>query len=156
MNALVVYDSQYGNTEKIAQAIAEALRASGQARSARVNTVDKDALKGVDALFVGSPTQAWRPTAAMRSWLQAADSDQLRALTLACFDTRFKKSHWLTGSAASTMAKSLRTRGAAPVVPPESFFVAGTEGPLLSGEIERAGAWARAVAAAARVPVAQR
>ena len=154
MNALVVYDSQYGNTEKIAQAIAEALRASGQARAARVNTLDNDALKGVDVLFVGSPTQGWRPTAAMKSWLQAANSDQLRALALACFDTRFKKSHWLTGSAASAMTKSLRASGAAPIVAPESFFVGGTEGPLLSGEIERAGAWARAVAAAMRQPVA--
>lgn len=156
MNALVVYDSQYGNTEKIAQAIAEALRASGQARAARVNSVETDALNGVDVLIVGSPTQGWRPTAAMRSWLEATNTDQLRAVALVCFDTRFKKSHWLTGSAASAMAKALRARGAAPIVAPESFFVAGTEGPLLSGEIERAGAWASSVAAALRQPVAQR
>ena len=37
MNTLVVYDSQYGNTERIAQTIASTLRAFGQAQAVRVD-----------------------------------------------------------------------------------------------------------------------
>jgi len=62
MNALVVYDSQYGNTERIAQAIADTLRAVGQARAVRVDSAHPVELQGVDILIVGCPTQGWNAT----------------------------------------------------------------------------------------------
>jgi hypothetical protein len=63
-------------------------------------------------------------------------------LPAAAFDTRFRLS-WVTGgSAARSIAKRLSLLGANLLAPPESFFVENIDGPLATGEIERAAAWA--------------
>jgi flavodoxin len=142
MNALVVYDSQYGNTERIAHAIASALRASGPTRIVRADPAQPIGLEGVDLLVVGCPTQGWRPTRPIQSFLAVIPTGRLHELAIACFDTRFHKARWLTGSAAAVMDKKLQQAGARLAVPPESFFVTASEGPLEPGELERAAAWA--------------
>jgi hypothetical protein len=79
----------------------------------------------------------------MQAFLGSISSDRLRDKAIACFDTRFRKPRWMTGSAAKSMAGKLQGMGFTLLVPPESFFVAHSEGPLESGELERAGTWAR-------------
>jgi flavorubredoxin len=144
MNTVVVYDSQYGNTERIAQAIADTLRAFGQAQAIRVDPAHPVSFQGVDLLILGSPTQGFRPTLAMQFLLGNVSSQALRGLAVACFDTRFRGRLWKS-SAAPRMARQLRTMGVEPIIPPESFFVKAMkkEGPLLAGEVERASTWAR-------------
>ena len=66
----------------------------------------------------------------------------MSGLVVACFDTRFHKPRWLTGSAARFMAKRLSKMGFLLLGPSESFFVKGKEGPLEDGELERAEIWA--------------
>jgi flavorubredoxin len=144
MNAVVVYDSQYGNTERIALAIADTLRAFGQAQAIRVDPAHPVSFQGVDLLILGSPTQGFRPTLAMQFLLGNVSSQALRGLAVACFDTRFRGRLWKS-SAAPRMARQLRTMGVEPIIQPESFFVKAMkkEGPLLAGEVERAATWAR-------------
>jgi flavodoxin len=144
MNTLVIYDSQFGNTEQIAQAIAGSLRAFGQAQAVRVDPDRSFKFQGVDLLILGSPTQGFRPTPAMQFLLETVSPASLSGLAVACFDTRFRGRLW-KNSAAPRMARQLRTMGVEPIVPPESFFVKAMkkEGPLLAGEVERAATWAR-------------
>jgi len=144
MNTVVVYDSQYGNTERVAQAIADTLRAFGQAQAVRVDPAHPVSFQGVDLLILGSPTQGFRPTLAMQFLLGNVSSQALRGLAVACFDTRFRGRLWKS-SAAPRMARQLRTMGVEPIIQPESFFVKAMkkEGPLLAGEVERAATWAR-------------
>lgn len=146
MNTFVVYDSQFGNTERIAQAIAEALRAFGQAQAIRADAARPISFQGVDLLILGSPTQGFRPTLAMQFFLGNVSSRSLSGLAVACFDTRFRGPLWKY-SAAPRMARQLRTMGVEPIVPPESFFVKAMkqEGPLLAGEVERAASWASGI-----------
>jgi len=144
MNTVVVYDSLYGNTERIAQTIVGTLRAFGQAQAVHVDPAHPVSFQGVDLLIVGSPTQGFRPTPAMQSFLGDVSSQHLRGLAVACFDTRFRGLLWKS-SAAPRMARQLHSMGVEPIVPPESFFVTTMkkEGPLLPGEVERAATWAR-------------
>jgi len=144
MNTFIVYDSQFGNTERIAQAIADKVRAFGQASAVRVDPAHPVSFQGVDLLILGCPTQGMRATPAMQSFLGKVSSQRLRDLTVACFDTRFRGFLWKS-SAAPHMARQLRTMGVEPLVAPESFFVKAMkkEGPLLAGEVERAATWAR-------------
>ncbi len=146
MNTLVVYDSQYGNTERIAQAIANTLRAFGQAQAIRVDPAHPVELQGVDLLILGCPTQGFQPTPAMQSLLEKLSSQSISGLAVACFDTRFRGWLWKS-SAAPRMDRRLHTMGVEPIVPPESFFVKAMkkEGPLLAGEGERAASWALSV-----------
>ena len=144
MNTLVVYDSQFGNTERIAQTLAETLRAFGSVRVARVDPAHLVELQGVDLLILGSPTQGFRPTLAIQSFLAKVSDEQLRGLAVACFDTRFR-GFLMKRSAAPYMVKQMRRIGVEPLVQPESFFVTGKEGPLVAGEVERAARWALGV-----------
>jgi len=66
MKAMVVYDSTYGNTEKIAQAIGDAITAE----VLRVTDVNPSDLKTSDLLIVGSPTHEGRPTPAIQHLLK--------------------------------------------------------------------------------------
>ncbi|HET7078595.1 MAG TPA: flavodoxin family protein [Chloroflexia bacterium] len=152
MNTLVIYDSKFGNTEQIAQAIAEVLQAHGLVRLVPVAEAETVTLDGVDLLAAGGPTQAHGISPALTAWLANLPRDAAQGLPTVTFDTRFRKPAWLTGSAAHSLAKRLEQHDCHMLVPPESFFVAGSEGPLEDGERDRAIAWAHDIAA--RMPVA--
>ena len=147
MNALVVYDSQFGNTERVAQAIADTLCTYGPTTAIRLDPAHPVSLQGIDLLVIGCPTQGFRPTPAMASLLDRISPASQRNLAVACFDTRFHGWLW-QHSAAVVMARQLQTKGVELLVPPESFFVKAMkkEGPLLPGELERAGLWAHKLA----------
>ena len=143
MNALVVYDSTYGNTEKIAQAIGEAIGAQ-VLRAGEVNPAD---LKGFDLLIVGSPTHGGWFTPEIKGLLE--ESPALEGVNVAAFDTR-TVSIWNRifrfGYAAPRIARSLENNGGNLLVPPEGFVVLGTQGPLKDAELERAAGWAKGLA----------
>jgi flavodoxin len=142
MNSLVVFDSQFGNTERIAREIARTLGQFGTTTTVRVTEVKPTDLLGIDLLVVGCPTQAWNSTQVTKTFIAGLEETALKYLFVGAFDTRIDKPGWLTGSAARAMSKQLRKREARLLLPAESFLVTGTEGPLASGELERAAMWA--------------
>lgn len=145
MNTLVVYDSLYGNTEQIAQAIVQTLQEFGAARLKPVEQVTVAELQDIDLLVLGCPTQGWHATPAMHTFLSSFATALLSGLDIACFDTRFHLPHFLTGSAAHAMVGQMHKLGGLVIAPPESFFVESKQGPLEEGELQRADGWARAL-----------
>jgi len=141
MKALVIYDSTYGNTEKVAQAIGEAIAAEVR-RVSQVNPAD---LKAFDLVIIGSPTMGGRPTEAIQGLLKAMGA-AVRGINVAAFDTRLT-SKWVRifSYAAPRIADSLKGMGATLLGSPEGFFVLGKEGPLKEGELERAAAWGKEI-----------
>ncbi len=141
MKALVIYDSTYGNTEKIAQAIGQAIAAEVR----RVCNVSASDLKAFDLVIVGSPTMGGRPTEAMRGLLKAM-GPAVQGVNVAAFDTRLT-AKWVRifNYAAPRIADSLTEMGATLLGSPEGFFVQGKEGPLKEGELERAAGWAKEI-----------
>lgn len=154
MKALLVYDSFFGNTERIAQAVGNALRAKSEIGVLRVGDVKSMDLANLDLLIVGSPTRGFRPTEGIAKFLNSVTTNQLRGVEVAAFDTRialetinssvFRFIVDKGGYAASTIAKTLEKKGAKLRVPPEGFIVTGEQGPLKEGELERAAQWANA------------
>ncbi len=145
MKTLVVYDSVYGNTEKIAQAIGEAI--TGEVKVLRVGEVNIPELETFDLLVVGSPTHGGRPTEAMRDLLHELPAAALKGTSVAAFDTRLtSRFARIFGYAAGRIAGSLEKHGGALIGSPEGFFVKGTEGPLKDGELDRAADWGRQIA----------
>ena len=162
MRSLVVYESWFGNTRRVAEEIADVLAAEGD-----VDVVSVDdqlpPLEEFDLLVVGAPTHAHglssRPSRqgaidqrgrggeagiGVRGWIDALPEGGGRRV--AVFDTRAHKPVVLVGSAARGMARRLRHLGYALVAEPESFFVRDTPGPLEEGEVDHAAAWARGLA----------
>ena len=142
MKVLVVYDSKYGNTEKIARAIGNTIH--GEVKVLHANAIDSSELKNLDLLIVGSPTHGGRPTPAIRDFLKKIPNSAINSIDVAAFDTRFSK-RWVKifGFAAKKIADNLKKIGGNLVLSPEGFFVKGTEGPLEEGELERAVNWSK-------------
>jgi len=142
MKVLVVYDSVYGNTEKIARAVGEAI--VGEVKVLRPGEVHVPGLKALDLLIVGSPTHGGRPTPLTQEFLNKVTEAEIKGIRVAAFDTRVQ-AKWvkLFGYAAGKIADRLKEKGGILVLPPEAFFVKGKEGPLREGEPERAAAWAK-------------
>ena len=161
MKAMVVYDSKFGNTEMIAQAVGQALGGPGEAEVVRVGNVQPQRLAGLDLLVVGSPTWQFRPTPAIKELLKSVPTNGLKGIKVAAFDTRLTpeeiqatsaflgKMVSIFGFAAQRISKGLEKKGGEPVAPPEGFYVERSEGPLREGELERAAGWARQAAARA-------
>jgi flavodoxin-like protein len=162
--ALVVYESMFGNTRQVAQAVAEGLSASAAVAVVEVGAA-LPLLDDVDLLVVGAPTHAFgmsrpstRKSAAdqavgevvsagigLREWLDGLDNRHPTA-QVAAFDTRMKAA-LLSGSAARRALSKLRRLGFAVAARPESFVVTGMRGPLRDGEIDRARRWGARIAA---------
>ena len=162
--ALVVYESLFGNTRTIAEAVAEGLGAAGlEAETVHVGTAPTSIPGDTTILVIGGPTHAFgltrtstREDAARRSggrvlscgkgireWL--TELQARRGLPAVTFDTRIDKPR-VPGSAARAAERRLRRAGFAITVPAESFYVTGTEGPLSDGEIDRACRWGEEIA----------
>jgi flavodoxin len=153
VKALVVYDSFFGNTEKIAREIARSLGECTQAEAVRVTDVRPEHLTGLDLLVAGSPTRAFSASPAFKAWLKSLRPGSLKGVKVAGFDTRADlsvvKSRVLPvfvnvfGYAAEPIAAELVKKGGTQAIAPGGFLVSDKEGPLNEGELERAAAWAR-------------
>ena len=146
MNALVAYDSVYGNTEIVARAIAAAL--PGEVEVQRVEQVKVGELGRIDLLVIGSPTHGAMPTEAAQALVDRIGAPPREGARVATFDTRLTwpfLERW-GGFAAPKMVEALEGKGWKVAGEPGGFFVRGLKkGPLKKGEVERASAWAKAL-----------
>ncbi|HEY6057519.1 MAG TPA: hypothetical protein VIV06_05765 [Candidatus Limnocylindrales bacterium] len=147
MGVLIVVDSLHGNTERIARSIAEELAARWPVRIARPLEFER-LPTDVDLLMVGAPTHRHGVPAAVSDLLHASAPGSFPGTPAAAFDTRYRIPRLLSGASSDPVARRLRRLGCRLIVPPESFFVSGREGPLEPGEVERARSWAAKVAIA--------
>jgi flavodoxin I len=143
VKALVVYDSRFGNTEKVARTIAAALGPEENVRTVKVDAVAAEDLQDLDVVVVGGPVHAWRPSRPMQAFLDSLQPNALSGVQAAAFDTRFGSR--LAGGAADNIEKALRKQGCTIVAPATSFIVLGGEGPLAEGELDKAAAWAKQI-----------
>jgi flavodoxin len=144
MKTLVVYDSQYGNTETIARAIGDAIR--GDVKVTRVGQVTAGELEAVDLLIIGSPTHGALPTEKVQGLVERVGPPASEGARAATFDTRLTwgfLERW-GGFAAPKMADLLQEKGWTLAAEAEGFFVKGLKkGPLKRGEADRAAGWAK-------------
>lgn len=157
-NAVVVYESMFGNTEQVAQAVSDGLADHLQVQMVEVSQATASTAL-VDLVVVGGPTHAFsmsRPatredaerqgatqgdaSTGIREWLSRLHAGP-HAQLVATFDTKVQRVRHLPGSAARAAAKVTTGLGYTSVAKAESFYVIGVEGPLAVGELARARAW---------------
>ncbi len=153
LKVCIVYDSVYGNTAKIAEAMLEGIGGNQESQLIKAQEASTDNLVDVDLLLVGSPTQAGTFIEPVKNFLAGIPVDALKNVKAAAFDTSFDintQKAFLRfimktfGYAAPKIAKELSGKGAT-VLATETFIVLKTEGPLQEGEVERAKEWASRV-----------
>ena len=170
MRAVIVYESMFGNTHLIADAIAEGLAPGNEVTVVPVAQAGRELLDGADLVVAGGPTHVHGMSGArsrasavetahkegsrltldpsaegpgLRDWLAGLGQIHTRG---AAFDTRLAGAPMLTGRASKTIAKLLARRGITLLSPAESFLVT-KENQLRPGEQDRARRWGRELAA---------
>lgn len=138
MKSVVIYGTRHGNTERVAQAIAEGIRAYGEVELKPVDEAPGSAAMNADLVVVGGPTEGHGMTPAVRQFLDGLSAGALKGVHAAAFDTRLDWPRLLSGSAGANITSRLRELGADVVTPPGSFIVEGKDPLLKPGELERA------------------
>lgn len=156
MKALIVYDSFFGNTEKIARAVAAGMEPAVTVNVHQVAKVTADALQGINLLVVGSPTRGFQPTPAVKAFIRALPQQALKGIKVAAFDTGIapedadskflKLIIKIGGYASKPIANLLLKKGGTLAEPVQSFWVLGDKGPLKDKELERATVWGKTMA----------
>ena len=153
MKGIVIYDTSYGNTKEIAEAIAETLKESGvEADLFYVKKVKKLSPKDYDFLVLGSPTRYGTMSFTVKRFIGRVKSEEWANKPFVAFDTenpenieqaRIQNKEW---SAAEKIAVKLREKQMNQLLPVLKAVVLGWKGPLQDGEIERTKGYARELA----------
>ena len=146
MNSLVVYDSYFGNTEKVAQTIYETLTSSGSSKLIHVSEASDLDIEDFDLIVVGSPTRYYKPTKPIVQFVREIKSYDIR---IGLFDTRMDaEGHWILGPAERMLGfavdtmDSIVSMGQAQMdVEPLGVYVKSTEGPIAKKSFKDIEAW---------------
>ena len=142
MRILVIYDTVSGNTERIAQLIAEELGASGHEVSCRRQSVSgEEDFVGVPLWVIGAPTHWGRAPFRFNTLLRNALKDAGSDHDFVAFDTRYENMH---SGAADKTHRMLVKAGMRPLLSPQHFVVEGSE--LRQGEEGKARELGRTIA----------
>jgi menaquinone-dependent protoporphyrinogen IX oxidase len=154
MKGIIIYDTSSGNTKKIAETIAETLKAAGiESDLFYVKDVKKLNAKNYDFLILGSPTKFGTMSFTVKGFLGKVKSDEWMNKPFAAFDTenpenveksRTENKEW---SAAEKIAKKLKEKKMNQLLPVLKALVLGMKGPLVEGEIDRTKDYAKQIAA---------
>ncbi|MBO0715507.1 MAG: hypothetical protein J2O39_07795 [Acidimicrobiales bacterium] len=169
MEVVIVYESLFGNTRRVAEAIASGAKEADPVAVVHTSTtseVGPEEVAGADVVIVGGPTHLLgmsRPSSRRRAFqpedkqraAQASPApgaagpgvrEWLETLPMArprrsaaAFDTRLSSP--LAGGAARGIARQLRRHGYRLTAKPAGFVVEGAKGPLRAGDLDRARAW---------------
>ncbi|MQS17135.1 flavodoxin [Streptomyces kaniharaensis] len=172
MHAVIVYESMYGNTREIAEAIAEGVHEADPGASVDclpLTEAGTDVTRSADLLVVGGPTHMRSMSSGLSRRMAVAAENHKEGHEAAAAEARTTAEgpglrswfHSLPKTEPGTYAAAFDTRGATPgsggaaegiaqrlsrhhydvVAEPEGFVVEGFDGPLRSGELDRARAW---------------
>lgn len=156
---MIVYESMFGATRQVAEALARGMSSTATVKLVNVNDAG-ETFPLADLVLVGAPTHmhgmsrpetreqavAWTqdperhlslepgaPGIGIREWLDGLTGPVGRFLA---FDTRADTARLLSGSAATHIQKQLHRAGGEPVAESESFLVHDND--LDAGELARA------------------
>jgi len=134
--AIVIFDSKFGNTEKIAKALGEGMKREGfDVDCLRIDDVDPSKLAEYDMFAIGAPTQAFGISKPMKEFLKKLENVNLQDKKAFAFDTKMKSR--FAGSAAKGIEKQLKKLQMTIIRPYASAIVKGVEGPLEEGAEEK-------------------
>lgn len=155
MKVLIVYDSAYSHTMKIAQAIALGFIHEKNVSVKHIEAINSSALRDVETLIIGSSSNSSRPSKNMMKFLESIPKKGLESIAIAAFETKLKpggirisfprlrsdRAHKISKFIDKIMLK----KGGIQVLPPEAFFIRGRRGMVEREELVRARDWGREI-----------
>lgn len=141
MKAFVIYASRHGNTQKVAEAVADGIRTHASVELMAIDKAPTSFVGQADLVVIGGPTEAHGMTPPVRQFFEGLQPGGLKGVAAAAFDTRLDWPRWMSGSAGAGIAHRMEKLGADLVVQQASFIVEGKDPVVKPGELERALAW---------------
>jgi flavorubredoxin len=135
--AIIIYDSKYGNTGLVAKTITEGLRSNNRLNVVVVTVKDLliDQVNSANIVLLGSPNHMGRPTANISKLIDKVKAIDLNNKTVSFFDTyMFSDYEKAINRMEAEFKKSLGIK----LVPGLSIRVKGMKGPIAEGEIDKA------------------
>jgi len=133
---IITYESKYGNTKLVAEAIAEGMREVSGVETilSELSEVDLDKLIDYDAILIGSPNHMGSATRGIRKFIDRIGKLNLEGKLTAVFDTCIARDF---EKAVKKMEKQIgeKVHGLKLVVPGLSIKVEGMKGPIAEGEL---------------------
>ncbi|MEQ8198579.1 MAG: flavodoxin domain-containing protein [Clostridiaceae bacterium] len=151
MKIVIIYDSVYGNAEKIGMAVKGGFGTGHEVSVIKAKDADCRDIEGTELLIVGSPTHGGWFTEPVKVFLDKLPEKSLEGIKAASFATSSSAENQgvfmkiitkVFCNASPRIAKVLKMKGA-DIIGSESFLVTGKEGPLKDNEIHHAQEWAR-------------
>ena len=136
--AIIIYESKYGNTKRVAEVIAEGMREvpGVEAVLNEVKGVELDKITEFDAILVGSPNHMGSATKGIRKFIDELGRLSLGVKLGAVFDTYIGRDF---EKAVKKMEKQIgeKVPGLKLATPGLSIKVEGMKGPISEGELPK-------------------
>lgn len=136
VKAILLYESKYGNTKRVAETIAEELQRVGgmEATLTALKEVDVDDLVNYDVILLGGPTHFGGPIRSVRKFIDALGKRNVNGKSVAVFDTYLGEDF---EKGVRKMENQIRAKapGLKLLAPGLSIRVEGMKGPIVEGEL---------------------
>ncbi|MGB9676596.1 MAG: flavodoxin family protein [Candidatus Bathyarchaeales archaeon] len=148
VKALVVYESKYGNTKRVAETIVEGMKETGEVESSikELKEVSLEKVAEYDVILIGSPNHFGGPTRGIKGFIDNLGKLRLKGKMFAVFDTYMGKDF---EKAVKKMEKQICEK--APelkkIMNGFSIRVQGTKGPIVENELSKCKEFGRSIMA---------
>ena len=138
MKVAIFYESKYGNTKRLAEAMADELRRVDgmEVTSAALKGVDIDQVTNYDIFLLGGPTHFGGPTRGVRKFIDDLCKRNVNGKSVAVFDTYLGEDF---EKGVRRMEEQIRAKapGLKLLAPGLSIRVEGMKGPIVEGELAK-------------------
>jgi len=138
MKVLIIFDTKHGNTQKVAELIADGINSveSNETEVKNVKDIDLNEDKAYDLLLIGSPNHAKSHVKSIKKFINNLPNSQLKFNSFAVFDTYMGKDF---EKAAKKMEKQINEKlpDSTTALPGLSIKVGGMKGPIVEEDLSK-------------------
>ncbi|MEM0015203.1 MAG: flavodoxin domain-containing protein [Zestosphaera sp.] len=147
MRVIVVFETKYGNTRRVAEEICEGMKEVNGVEVVlkELKDVDVREVSNYDMILIGSPNHMGGPTRGIKAFIDELGRLRLEGVMYATFDTYMGRD---LGKAVMKIVErvSKRAPGLKQVVAGLSVRVQGLKGPIAEGELPKCREFGRNIA----------
>ena len=144
----IVYDTRYGNTRRVAEAILEGVEEIGEVEAVLVRPEQTEPAEMLecDVILIGSPNHYGGPTREIKEFIDGLGKVGLEGRHGAVFDTYLGAGFYEKAVKGMEKRISEKVRGLKLMVPGLSILVERSKGPIVEGGLPRCREFGRRIA----------
>ncbi|MHA2392113.1 MAG: flavodoxin family protein [Promethearchaeota archaeon] len=150
MKIVIIYETRFGNTKKVAEAIGEGLSEEGHdVKVNHVKEINLDEMGDMDLIVIGSPTYAGSHVPSIRKFINNLSGSKMEGKSIIAYDTHSAGGEGtFLRKAVFKMEKQIKKKLPSMniLMNGRQFKVHGIKGPLIDGELEKCKTFGKEIA----------